>query len=331
MTTFRLYLTLGLFFSSALAQQPEVDLSSLSAEDQAVAKGLRFKAVDAAPEDTRTATFIKGRLPVINTGPQPAVVGKLNVEVRMLFRTPSKEWSVMKCRIDFVVNSKGFSEIYLSFGELNKDIERITGDKHSKVEDSITVIRYAGVKVFESEPSKATRFPVEWWLQEGKLTQRAAAAEPAKINDTSKGELKMLRVATERALRGQVWKDYEQGVAALNARYVAAIDKAMKNSQSQGLLDESLALRDEKDTVAKTGRAASAPVQVEAPALAALRATYDSALANLKTARAQASLPVMQDYNQKAEQLIARLIKDGKLDEAKSARDAKDVPLIAEE
>ena len=331
----RLFLSVGLLFSSVRAQQPEPDVSSLPAEDQAIVKGLRFRAMDAAPADTRTATFIKGRLPIVNASSRPSIIGKLSAEARMLFRTPDKEWTVLRCRQDIVLNSKGSTELYISFGETNSQIEKITGDKKARVEDSITIIRYDGVKIFESEPSKASRLPPEWWLHTGPLKGQgiaeAAAAEPAKTTDTSTGELKALRLATERTLRAQIWKTYEQGLASLNARYLTAIDKALKTAQTEGQLDEALALRNEKDTVAKTSRVPASPAPAAAPVLASLRTTYATALTTLKSARAKASLPLMQDYNQKAELLIARLIKEGKLDEAKSARDSKDVPLIAED
>lgn len=334
----RLFLSFLLLISSALAQQPEPDVTTLPAEDQDIIKGLRFRAMDAAPADTRTATFIKGRLPIVNASSKTTIVGKLSAEARMLFRTPDKEWTVLRCRQDIVLNSKGSTELYISFGETNSQIEKITGDKKAKVEDSITIIRYNGVKIFESEPSKASRLPVDWWLQNGTLNEQGVPATPTpspvaaspKI-DTSTGELKALRLATERTLRAQIWKAYEQGVASLNVRYLAAIDKALKTAQTEGQLDEALALRNEKDTVTKTGRVPALPAPAAAPALAALRTTYATALTTLKSARAKASLPLMQDYNQKADLLIARLIKDGKLDEAKSARDSKDVPLIAED
>jgi hypothetical protein len=332
----RLFLSAGLLISSALAQQPEPDISTLAADDQDIVKGLRFRAADVAPADTRTATFIKARLPVINASSKVTVNGKLSIEARILFRTPEKEWSVLKCRQDFVINSKGSTELYISFGETNSQIEKITGDKKAKVEDSITIIRYAGVKIFESEPSKASRLPAEWWLHTGTLNEQGVPLTPSRTPappkaDTSTGELKALRVATERTLRAHIWKTYEQGVAALNARYITAIDKALKTAQAESQLDEALALRNEKDTVTKTSRAARQPVPASAPSLVSLRSTYDSALTSLKSARAKASLPLMQDYNQKAELLIARLIKEGKLDEAKSARDNKDLPLIAED
>ncbi|MCX6848314.1 MAG: hypothetical protein NTY98_05295, partial [Verrucomicrobia bacterium] len=329
--TLRFFLYAGLLVSTALAQQPEPDVTTLPAEDQAIIKGLRFRAMDAAPSDTRTATFIKGRLPIVNASSKPTIVGKLSAEARMPFRTPDKEWTVLRCRQDIVLNSKGSSELYISFGETNSQIEQLTGDKKAKVEDSITIIRYAGVKIFESEPSKAGRLPPEWWLHTGPLKGQGqgapvATAEPVKTTDTSTGELKALRATTERALRAQIWKTYEQGVASLNARYLTAIDKALKTAQTEGQLDEALALRNEKDTVTKTGRLPASPSPATAPALAALRTTYATALTTLKSARAKASLPLMQDYNQKAELLIARLVKEGKLDEAKSARDSKDVP-----
>jgi len=330
----RLFLSVGLLFSSVRAQQPEPDVSSLPAEDQAIVKGLRFRAMDAAPADTRTATFIKGRLPIVNASSRPSIIGKLSAEARMLFRTPDKEWAVLRCRQDIVLNSKGSTELYISFGETNSQIEKITGDKKARVEDSITIIRYDGVKIFESEPSKASRLPADWWLHTGPLKGQGAAeaaAEPAKTTDTSTGELKALRLATERTLRAQIWKTYEQGLASLKARYLTAIDKALKTAQTEGQLDEALALRNEKDTVAKTSRVPASPAPAAAPVLASLRTTYATALTTLKSARAKASLPLMQDYNQKAELLIARLIKEGKLDEAKSARDSKDVPLIAED
>lgn len=330
----RLLLAAALLHIPVHAQQQEADVSTLSADDQAIVKGLRFRAADAAPQDTRTATFIKARLPVVNTGPQPSVAGKLSAEVRMLFRTHDKAWYVLRCRQDFVIARKGAEEVYISFSETNKQIEGITGDKASHVEDSVTIVRYAGVKIFESEPSKASRFPDSWWLKTGRLSDKdtaPAAALPAKVADTSTGELKILRSATERALRAQIWKTYEQSVAALNDRYLAAIDKALKTAQSQGQLDEALALRSEKDTVVKTGRPSRQTVPAQAPSLASLRSTYESALMSLQAARAKASLPVMEDYNQKAEQIITRLIKDGKLDEAKSARDSKDIPIITED
>ncbi len=332
-----LFLAAALLHIPVHAQQQEADVSTLSADDQAIVKGLRFRAADPAPQDTRTATFIKTRLPVVNTGPQATVAGKLSAEVRMLFRTHDKAWHVLACRQDFVVARKGAEEVYISFSETNKQIEGITGDKTSRVEDSVTIVRYAGIKIFETEPSKASRFPDSWWLKTGRLNDKDAAppaalpAEPAKGTDTSTGELRALRLATERALRAQIWKTYEQNVAALNERYLAAIDKALKSAQSQGQLDEALALRAEKDTLAKTGRPSRQPVPAQVPSLASLRSTYESALMSLQSARAKASLPVMDDYNQKAEQIITRLIKDGKLDEAKSARDSKDIPIITED
>lgn len=328
------FLFTALGVSSACAAPPEPDLSTLPAEDQDIVKGLRFRAMDAAPEDTRTATFVKGRLPVVNATSKTTITGKLSAEARILFRTPDKEWAVLRCRQDIVLNSKGSTELYISFNETNSQIEKITGDKKAKVEDSITIIRYDGVKIFESEPSKSSRLPPDWWLYTGPVKGQAPAATPAApalTTDTSTGELKALRIATERSLRAQIWKTYEQGVASLNARYLIAIDKALKTAQTEGQLDEALALRQEKDTLAKNSRPGREAVPAHAPALAALRSTYATALASLKSARAKASLPLMQDYNQKAESLIARLVKEGKLDEAKSARDSKDVPLIAED
>ena len=332
MNMMHVFLLTALGVSSACAAPPEPALSTLPAEDQDIVKGLRFRAMDAAPEDTRTATFVKGRLPVVNATSKTTIAGKLSAEARILFRTPDKEWAVLRCRQDIVLNNKGSTELYISFNETNSQIEKITGDKKARVEDSITIIRYDGVKIFESEPSKSSRLPADWWLYTGPVKGPApAAAAPALSTDTSTGELKALRLATERTLRAQIWKTYEQGVASLNARYLSAIDKALRTAQTEGQLDEALALRQEKDTLAKNSRPGREAVPAHAPALAALRSTYATALASLKSARAKASLPLMQDYNQKAESLIARLVKEGKLDEAKSARDSKDVPIIAED
>ncbi|MBN8422349.1 MAG: hypothetical protein J0L73_25765 [Verrucomicrobia bacterium] len=335
LTNLRLFLSAGLLVSTAWSQQPEPDIRSLSAEDQDIVKDLRFRAMDAAPADTRTATFIKGRLPVVNASSKTTIAGRLTAEARILFRTPEKEWTVLRCRQDIALNGKGSTELYISFNETNSQIEKITGDKKARVEDSITIIRYDGVKIFESEPSKSTRLPADWWLQVGILKGQGAPGTTAgpviATTDTSSGEFKALRLSTERNLRSQIWNDYEQAVASLNAKYLVAIDKALKTAQARSLLDEALALRQEKDTVTKTNRVPRSPVPASAPSLATLRSTYETALTSLKSARAKASLPLMQDYNQKAEQLIARLIKEGKLDEAKSARDSRDVPLITED
>lgn len=247
-------------------------------------------------------------------------------------KTPQKKWHVIKCTVDFVVPKKGNNDVYLSFNETNTKFEEATGDKKARPADTHYVIFYGAVNILESEPAKAGKFPEEWWKKEGPLMEDSPpeTAKPVAAT-TGVAEFDVIRRTFEQQLRAQAWRVYEQSANELRTKYVAALERAMKTSQTAGRLDEALELRQEKETVGQTGKVSDQAGPASTPALITLRATHQIALIGLKEARDKSAAPILAAYNQKTALLIQQLTQAGRLDAAKEVRDAKDSPLIADE
>jgi hypothetical protein len=138
-------------------------LDSLSIEDQQVVKSLSFSHPEAAPLDTRTFTYIKGRFGVENSGPKRSITGALVVEMRMLCRNKDKAWSVIAASRPFDVNDAGEQSINVSFPQGNDLLAKLNGSRNEKIHDSYTAIRYKGVLVYEVPGQNAQGVPKDWW------------------------------------------------------------------------------------------------------------------------------------------------------------------------
>ena len=105
-------------------------------------------------------------------------------------------------------------------------------------------------------------------------------------------ELKVLQVEYDNQLSERVTGAYNEGLAKLDAGYLAGIDRVLASSKAAGDLEAALALEAEKKRVADKG---PLPVNVEqAPkALKSLRGIYRTELARLAAQRASSTASSM--------------------------------------
>ncbi|MBK8037450.1 MAG: hypothetical protein IPK22_09990 [Verrucomicrobiaceae bacterium] len=143
------------------------------------------------------------------------------------------------------------------------------------------------------------------------LLATAASAE----NPATTQRLEILRTAYEAAYAKEVAAAHTTALTDLDAKYTAALDRALAAATQAGQLDTALALRDEKKRLAD-----AAPLPADdfaAPeTLKTLRLTYRSALASLELKRDQSAVPVKAKYDAALEALQIELTKAADLDGA---------------
>lgn len=139
----------------------------------------------------------------------------------------------------------------------------------------------------------------------------------------SNQRLTALRTAYETAYQKEVATVHTAALADLDAKYTAALDRALTAATQAGQLDTAVALRDEKKRVAD--KAALPADDFAAPeTLKTLRLTCRSALASLELKREQLSLPVKAKYDADLETLQTSLTKAGDLDAALAVRSIRE-------
>ncbi len=147
------------------------------------------------------------------------------------------------------------------------------------------------------------------------LLVTAASAQ----NATTTQRLNTLRGAYEAAYQTEVAAAHSVALNDLDAKYIAALDRALAAATQAGQLDTALALRDEKKRLAE-----ASPLPADdfaAPeTLKTLRLTYRSALTNLEAQRDQLAVPVKTKYDQALEALQTELTKAGDLDGAMAVK-----------
>lgn len=166
----------GLFGAAA----SDIDLSKLTAEDQAIVKNLKFMNPEPAPADTRRLSYVKGRFQVINNTGANEVPGKLVVEMRFLCQNRDKTWCVIKLQSDFTVNKKGQQGVNVSFEFDNSELARCNGEnvdtkkpngvyRPKPPRDTYTAVFYNGQKIYEVPGKTGTNFPKTWWKDDSLL------------------------------------------------------------------------------------------------------------------------------------------------------------------
>ncbi|MBK8091178.1 MAG: hypothetical protein IPK32_04065 [Verrucomicrobiaceae bacterium] len=150
------------------------------------------------------------------------------------------------------------------------------------------------------------------------LVTSASAQSPATTQ-----RLTLLRTAYEAAYQTEVAAGHTAALTDLNAKYSAALDRALAAATQAGQLDTALALRDEKKRLA-----AAAPLPADdfaAPeTLKTLRLTYRSALASLEIRRDQTAAPVKAKYDAALEALQTELTKAADLDGAMAVKQLRE-------
>lgn len=135
--------------------------------------------------------------------------------------------------------------------------------------------------------------------------------------------LTALRTAYEAAYQKEVATFHSTSLANLDAKYSAALERALVTATQAGQLDTAVALRDEKKRLAD--KAALPADDFAAPeTLKTLRLTYRSALASLEVKRDQLAAPVKAKYDAALEALQTELTKAGDLDGAIAIRTTRE-------
>lgn len=137
-------------------------------------------------------------------------------------------------------------------------------------------------------------------IQVRTLTHTPAPDEPspaARVTQTADPRIQQLQQAFAAAIARDITPGHLQAIQALDAKYTAALDRALDTVTKTGDLDVSLALRTEKKRV--EDKAPLPPTDSAAPALLKpLRATYRASLIQLATQRDQRLLPLRETYLQ---------------------------------
>lgn len=155
-------------------------------------------------------------------------------------------------------------------------------------------------------------------IQVRTLTHTPAADEPspaARVTQTTDPRIQQIQQAFALAIARDIAPGHLQAIQALDARYIAALDRALDTVTKTGDLDGALVLRTEKKRV--EDQAPLPPTDSAAPALLKpLRATYRASLIQLATQRDQRLLPLRETYLQALQSYQDELTRAQKLDAA---------------
>jgi hypothetical protein len=139
---------------------------------------------------------------------------------------------------------------------------------------------------------------------------------PAKSNDL---RLIQLEEAYAAAVEREVTLPHLEAVKSLDAKYAAALDRALEGTTQAGNLDAALALRAEKKRVQDAAPLPADDKDVSEP-LNTLRMTYRNTLSQLTTQRDQGQQPLREKYLQALDAYQAELTRAKNLDAALEVR-----------
>jgi hypothetical protein len=147
-------------------------------------------------------------------------------------------------------------------------------------------------------------------------TTAAAKDTSAKSNDL---RLIQLEEAYAAAVEREVTLPHLEAVKSLDAKYAAALDRALEGTTQAGNLDAALALRAEKKRVQDAAPLPADDKDVSEP-LNTLRMTYRNTLSQLTTQRDQGQQPLREKYLQALDAYQAELTRAKNLDAALEVR-----------
>ncbi len=189
---------------------------------------------------------------------------------------------------------------------------------------------------------------LQWfWLFLSKcLTGRRSGFNPVSVNAHSRflsvlfcllaGFVDSLQAADLTEIEKNYRAEYElnvgakhtAAVAALDVKYLAALERSLKEATQNGRLEEALSLRDEIQRV-KNKEALQETDADGIPALVVLRTIYLKELDDLVTARNRAAAPIVTKFEAAVTALQEKLTKAGNLDEALKVRAYREDGLTA--
>jgi hypothetical protein len=134
-------------------------------------------------------------------------------------------------------------------------------------------------------------------------------------------KLEILEKQFDTKVESEVTGPYKAAVDDLNKKYLASLDRVRQSAQQAAHLDEALAVTAEMERVKKGGSDSGQDDPKASPGLKNLVSIYRTSLARLNAERDTKARPLNETYARALDDLIPALTKEGKLEEAKSARE----------
>lgn len=130
-------------------------------------------------------------------------------------------------------------------------------------------------------------------------------------------ELTVLRQQYEKVVAERVTAPFDAGLAELNAKYDAGLDRAIADAKAAGKLEDILAIEAEKKRLTNKLPIPDADAESEPEALKKFRAIYREQRSTLAAARDATQAQLLTPYEAKLKDLEAVLVKNDRVDEAK--------------
>ena len=152
-------------------------------------------------------------------------------------------------------------------------------------------------------------------------------------------ELTVLRQQYDKVIAERVTAPFDAGLAELNTKYSAGLDRAIADAKAAGKLEDILAIESEKKRLTDKLPIPTTDDDKEPESLKRFRGIYRQQLGVITTSRDKTQSDLLPPYTAKLQQLEATLVKNDRVDEAKevlayrqglgTATPAADAPTVA--
>jgi hypothetical protein len=130
-------------------------------------------------------------------------------------------------------------------------------------------------------------------------------------------ELTVLRQQYDKVLAERVTAPFDAGLAELNTKYTAGLDRAIADAKAAGKLEDILAIEAEKKRLADKLPIPATDDEAEPEALKKFRAIYRQQHAVIEATRDKTHADLLPPYTAKLKDLEAVLVKNDRVEEAK--------------
>lgn len=130
-------------------------------------------------------------------------------------------------------------------------------------------------------------------------------------------ELTVLRQQYDKVIAERVTAPFDAGLAELNTKYSAGLDRAMADAKAAGKLEDILAIEAEKKRLADKLPIPTTDDDKEPESLKRFRGIYRQQFEVITASRDKTQADLLPPYTAKLQQLEATLVKNDRVDEAK--------------
>jgi hypothetical protein len=161
------------------------------------------------------------------------------------------------------------------------------------------------------------------------LTVVAAYAPRTLAQENFGAEFAAFKAQYDARVKTDVQLVYEVGVADLNVKYLATLDRALDSAMKGGKLEEAVALKSEKEIIKTGGKVPDKEVGKPPASLVQFREVYRTAMKRLETDRTKRLQPLQDNFARSLEAVVTHLMKEGKLTEAAALKKYRDALVSA--